>query len=92
LRIQIIAAFGPISNLASNDDSDEYLEFEDKKPPRKWFIIDKDSKWKLIWDIMSSVLLLLSYFLTLYTLAFWGFEEERIGEPGTSFHHLAFKN
>ena len=41
---------------------------------------------------MSSVLLLVSYFLTLYTLAFWGFEEERIGEPGTTYHHLAFKN
>lgn len=68
--MQIIRAFGPLSNIGDADDSDDYLEPEEKKTPRKWFIIDKDSRWKLAWDLVSSVLLLMSYFLTLYTLGF----------------------
>ena len=56
--------------LGNASDSDEYQELEQKKPPRRWFIVDKEAKWKLAWDLVSSFLLLFSYFLTLYTLSF----------------------
>jgi len=79
LRIQIISSFGPFSNLAGADDSEDYLEEEATRKKRMWYIIDKDSRWKLIWDIMSSMLLLYSYFLTCYSLGFWHFSGDRLG-------------
>lgn len=70
LRLQILQALQPKLVLGNASDSDEYQELEQKKPPRRWFIVDKEAKWKLAWDLVSSFLLLFSYFLTLYTLSF----------------------
>jgi hypothetical protein len=43
-----------------------------KKPKYKryWFIINHESRYKLLWDVVWSFMLISSYFITFFTLAF----------------------
>jgi len=45
-----------------------------KKPKyiRPWYIVSHYSKYKISWDLIWAVILLISYFLSLYTIAFDG--------------------
>lgn len=66
----MIAALGGLHRIVEGSDTEDYQSEEKQTNNRKWYIISKDARAKLIWDLLSSVLLLFSYFLTLYTLAF----------------------
>lgn len=70
-RISIIATFGQLNSI--NEDKGEVFEPLPKKKPkykRPWFIISHESRYRLIWDVIWSIMLLFSYFLTCFTLAF----------------------
>ena len=69
-RISIISTFGKLHTLKENVE--ELLPLPKKKPKYKrlWFIISHDSRYKLIWDVIWSFMLISSFFITFFTLAF----------------------
>jgi hypothetical protein len=70
-RLQIVASFGQLSRLEEGDEESDYGPIKEKKQVgRKWFIISKQHRIKMTWDMVSSVAVMCSFFLTLYTCAF----------------------
>ena len=69
-RISIISTFGKLNSLKENVEELQPLPKKKPKYKRYWFIINHESRYKLLWDVLWSGMLISSFFITFFTLAF----------------------
>jgi len=70
-RLQVISQFQSLSRWMMEPVEEEpTVEETTKKKDRPWYIINENSTSKLIWNAITNIVYVGSFFLTAFTLAF----------------------
>lgn len=71
-RLSLVKIFGGLEHLKQRADEEQPTSKKKQKYIKPWYIISHVSKYKIAWDLIWAVILLVSYFLSFYTIAFDG--------------------
>jgi hypothetical protein len=70
-RLQVISQFQSLSRwMMEPADEEPQIEETLNKKDRPWYIINENSTSKLIWNAITNIIYVVSFFLTAVTMAF----------------------